>query len=99
MYETLSYLPQLLLNQSYESYIAEHLFKPLNMSASTYSVAEAEARGTMADGFQRSLRDPAHGINGTLIPTVPYFLRPGEEETWAGAGGVLTSAKDLVFFK
>jgi CubicO group peptidase (beta-lactamase class C family) len=98
MYETLSYLPQCLLNQSYESYIAQHLFIPLNMSASTFSVAEAEARGTLADGFQWDMQDLTKGINGTLIPTVPYFQRPGEENIWAGAGGVLTSARDLVHF-
>ncbi|CAA7271158.1 unnamed protein product [Cyclocybe aegerita] len=95
MYETLSYLPEVLLNQTYESYIEQHLFRPLNMSASTYSVAEAERRGTLADGFQYDLGDITQGKNGTLIPTVPYFQRPGEERTWAGAGGVLTSARDL----
>jgi CubicO group peptidase (beta-lactamase class C family) len=96
MYETLSYLPQVLLNQSYESYIAQHLFNPLNMTASTFSVAEAEARGTLADGFQWDMQDITQGKNGTLIPTIPYFQRPGEEPTWAGAGGVLSSARDLV---
>ncbi|TFK32568.1 beta-lactamase/transpeptidase-like protein [Crucibulum laeve] len=95
MYETLSYLPQLLLNQTYESYVQEHLFDPLNMTSSTFSVKEAEERGTMADGFQWSMRDLTQGINGTLVPTIPYFQRPGEEKIWAGAGGVLTSARDL----
>ena len=37
------------------------------------------------------------GNNGTLKETVPYFQRP-EERTWAGVGGVLTSARDLVGF-
>lgn len=96
MYETLSYLPVLLLNQTYESYIAQHIFEPLNMTSSTYYVAEAEARGTLADGFQWDMQDLTRGINGTLIPTVPYFLRAGEESIWSGAGGVLSSARDLV---
>ena len=98
MYETLSYLPEVLLNQTYEAYIAEHIFKPLNMTASTFSVVEAEARGTLADGFQPDEQDFTKGKNGTLKATVPYFQRPGEERTWAGAGGVLTSARDLVRF-
>ena len=98
MYETLSYLPEVLLNQTYETYIAEHLFKPLNMTASTFSVTEAEARGTLAHGFQNDAQDITKGKNGTLRATVPYFQRPGEERTWAGAGGVLTSARDLVGF-
>lgn len=96
MFETASYLPSLLLNQSFESYIAQHMFEPLNMSSSTYSVAEAEASGQLAHGFQRSMEDVLHGVNGTLTATVPYFQRPGEETIWAGAGGVLSSARDLV---
>lgn len=96
MYETLSYLPEILLNQTYESYISQHLFKPLNMTSSTFSVAEAEERGTLVDGFQWDMQDLLNGRNGSLVPTVPYFQRPGEERTWAGAGGVLTSARDLV---
>lgn len=103
MYEALSYLPQVLLNQTFESYVTEHLFRPLNMTSSTYSVAEAEASGNLAHGFGWDGEDPTlddgkggSGKNGTRIPMVPYFQRPGEEKTWAGAGGVLTSARDLV---
>ena len=96
MYETLSYLPQVLLNQTYESYVAQHIFNPLNMPASTFSVAEAEARGTLADGFHRDMQYVMKGKDGTLTPVVPYFQRPGEEKIWAGAGGVLTSTRNLV---
>ncbi|KAJ7017530.1 beta-lactamase/transpeptidase-like protein, partial [Mycena alexandri] len=95
MYETLSHLPPTLLNQSFESYIAEHIFTPLGMNASTYSVAEAEARGTLAHGFHWNMRDLLVGQNGTLTATVPYFQRPGEEKIWAGAAGILSSARDL----
>lgn len=95
MYGALSYLPQVLLNESLESYVAQHLFGPLDMSASTYSVAEAEAAG-LAHGHQWSMRDLTKGYNGTLVASAPYFLRPGEEEIWAGPGGILTSARDLV---
>jgi len=96
MYETLSYLPEILLNQTYESYIAQHIFNPLNMTASTFSVAEAEARGTLTDGFQRDMQDVTKGENGTLTAIVPHYERPGEERTLAGAGGILASARDLV---
>ena len=57
-----------------------------------------EARGTLADGFLPDAQDFTKGKNGTLKVTVPYFQRLGEERTWAGAGGVLTSARDLVRF-
>ena len=68
------------------------------MTTSTFSVVEAEARGTLTDGFIPDAQDSTKGKNGTLKATVPYFQRPGEERTWAGAGSVLTSARDLVRF-
>ncbi|KAJ7877883.1 beta-lactamase/transpeptidase-like protein [Mycena leptocephala] len=95
MYETLSHLLPTLLNQTFESYIAEHLFAPLGMASSTYSVGEAEERGTLAHGFHWDMQDHLFGLNGTRTATVPYFQRPGEEKIWAGAAGVLTSARDL----
>ncbi|KAJ7611432.1 beta-lactamase/transpeptidase-like protein, partial [Mycena polygramma] len=95
MYETLSHLPPTLLNQTFELYIAEHIFAPLGMTASTYSVAEAEERGTLAHGFHWSMKDSLAGHTGKLTATVPYFQRPGEEKIWAGAAGILSSARDL----
>jgi CubicO group peptidase (beta-lactamase class C family) len=99
MYETLSHLPPTLLNQTFESYIAEHLFAPLGMASSTYSVGEAEERGTLAHGFHWDMQDYLFGLNGTRTATVPYFQRPGEENIWAVAAGVLTSARDLVSYQ
>lgn len=104
MYETLSLLPAVLLNQSFESYVAEHILMPLNMTKTTYSVAEAEEQKhlgsnnthTFAHGFLRHMRDFYTNDIGVLRPTVPYFQRPGDERVWAGAGGILTSTKDLV---
>ncbi|PFH51759.1 hypothetical protein AMATHDRAFT_2852 [Amanita thiersii Skay4041] len=95
MYECLTLLPPVLLNQSYESYIAQHLFDPLNMTSSTYSVKDAESSGKFADGFQWSLRDLTKGIRGTRTAVVPYVMRNGTESNLAGAGGVISSARDL----
>ncbi|KAJ7450557.1 hypothetical protein FB451DRAFT_1410257 [Mycena latifolia] len=92
MYEALSHLQPTLLNQSFEAYVSANIFAPLGMGASTYSVAVAEARGTFAHGFQWSMSDERHG---TLTAKVPYFQRPGEERIWAGAAGILSSARDL----
>ncbi|KAG5640949.1 hypothetical protein DXG03_006547 [Asterophora parasitica] len=50
----------------------------------------------LAHGHQSSLRDFYAKRPGALRPTVPYFQRPGEERVWAGAGGVLTSVRDMV---
>ncbi|KAG6848191.1 hypothetical protein H0H93_002541 [Arthromyces matolae] len=122
MYETISYLPERLLNISFESYVEQHIFTPAGMNASTYNVKDALARKyppgyvfpesaewyplvnqanedsipVMAEGHQHSLRNFYHNETGTLRPTVPYFQHPGEERIWAGAGGVLTSVRDMV---
>ena len=100
MFETLSYLPVVLLNQSYESYIEQHLFRPLNMTSSTFAVADIIEGGRlyaqMAQGHMADGRDFTRGKNGTLRAIVPYFSAPGEEKIWAGAGGILTYARDLV---
>ena len=72
MYETLSYLPEILLNQTYETNIKERIFKPLNMTASTFSVVEAEARGTLGDGFLSDSQDSMKGKNGTLKATALF---------------------------
>ncbi|KAJ7061146.1 beta-lactamase/transpeptidase-like protein, partial [Mycena amicta] len=102
MYEVLSYLPPTLLNQSFESYITQNILTPLGMNSSTYSVAEAEARvlpdghGTrqLAHGFHWSMKDSLVNRTGVLTPS-EYFQRPGEEGVWAGAAGILASARDL----
>jgi CubicO group peptidase (beta-lactamase class C family) len=105
MFEALTLLPPALLNQSFASYVSENFFAPLNMSRSTYSIAEAEAQTypgegnttkTFAHGHLHHLKDFYRNQTGYLKPNIPYFARPGEEEVWAGAGGVLTSPRDLV---
>ncbi|KAJ7615928.1 beta-lactamase/transpeptidase-like protein [Roridomyces roridus] len=95
MFETLSYLPPTLLNQTFESYISEHIFDPLGMSSSTYSIADAEASENLAHGFYWSMRDWLYSINGTRTAIDPFFQRPGEEKIRAGAGGIFSSARDL----
>jgi len=96
MYDALAHLPQVLLNQSYESYVAKNIFVPLGMTSSTLRVTEAESKGKLADGFFPDMQDLVRGINGTSRPIIPYIPRPGEETILAGSGGVFSSARDLV---
>ena len=51
----------------------------------------------MPDGPRVNL-EITKGKNGILKATIGYFQRPGEERTWAGVSGVLTSARNLVGF-
>ena len=78
MYETLSYLPEALLNQTYEAYIAEHIFKPLNMTSSTFSVVEAEAREhSLMDSYL--MRKISRSKNRTLKATVSFLNVPAKK--------------------
>lgn len=68
------------------------------MNSSTLSVAKAQKlpHGQMSEGFLRSGRDLQLGKEGVLTAIQPFFIPEGEEEIWRAAGGVLTSARDLV---
>lgn len=98
MYESLTELPHALLNVTFEEYVQENLFSPLNMTSSTLSVAKAQAlpNGQLASGYLRSGRNLALGKDGKRVAIEPYFIPEGQDEIWRGAGGVLTSARDLV---
>ncbi|CAK5283245.1 unnamed protein product [Mycena citricolor] len=98
MFEALAHLPPTLLNQTFESYVEQHLFKPLGMDSATYSVREAEAGGRLAHGHHWDMRDYSRNITGTRVPIDPYFLRPGEEVIWRGAAGVLVSVRDMAMW-
>lgn len=95
MYDSLAYLPEVLVNQSFPSYMSQHIFGPLKMSTATYSVAEAEA-GRMAHGFQFSGQDLKRGLEGTKKAIVPFYMRPSEEARSVGSGGIMASARDMV---
>ncbi|KAJ6529134.1 beta-lactamase/transpeptidase-like protein [Mycena vulgaris] len=53
MYTVLSYLPQVLLNTTYETYVRDNMFVPLGMNATTYFYADAVKTGKLADGIMR----------------------------------------------
>lgn len=95
LYHTLGYLPEALVNQTLSAYVDHHIFKPLGMTDSTYSIADAE-KHLLADGFQISGQDLRRGLNGTKKPIIPFYERPGEESVGAGSGGVISSARDMV---
>ncbi|KAJ7071625.1 beta-lactamase/transpeptidase-like protein [Mycena amicta] len=63
--------------------------------------ADAEARllpdgltRQLAHGFHWSMNDSLVNRTGVLTPS-EYLQRPGQEKVWAGAAGILASARDL----
>lgn len=95
LYDSLGLLPEVLVGQSLSAYVDHHIFKPLGLSNSTYSITEAEKR-LLADGFLTSGQDLKRGLNGIKKPIIPFYARPGEESVSAGSGGVISSARDMV---
>jgi CubicO group peptidase (beta-lactamase class C family) len=53
MYTVLAYLPQVLLNTTYEKYVHDNIITPLGMDATTYFYVDAVKTGRLADGFFR----------------------------------------------
>jgi hypothetical protein len=55
MYLTLSYLPEVTLphRPTLARYVKEHIFEPLGLNATTYSLDVAKASGNLAQGMGR----------------------------------------------
>ncbi len=81
-YTILGLIVQVVSGQSYEFYIKEHIFSPLDMTNSYTSKTEAEAQG-LATGYTYFLGRPI------TRPKTPYSRR------WLPAGGLMSSAEDM----
>ncbi|KAJ6462271.1 beta-lactamase/transpeptidase-like protein [Mycena vitilis] len=94
MYAILSYLPTVLLphKPSFTRYVTDNIIAPLGLNSTTYSFAEANATGRLADGF---VVDTAGNWRAR-----PYFLGETTQseigDTFSGPAGILTSATDAV---
>ncbi|KAG5646096.1 hypothetical protein DXG03_004335 [Asterophora parasitica] len=98
MYITLSHLPDLLVGKPFGRYIRDNIFVPLGMNSTTYSVDLANSNGQRADGMSREGLDPYVDPFAGTPRAVRYWASPinGEDgNVLAGAGGVITSAKDM----
>ncbi|KAI0363941.1 beta-lactamase/transpeptidase-like protein [Pilatotrama ljubarskyi] len=71
-------------NQSYAAFVTERLFNLLNMSSSTYAPSEAQASGKLTHTWTK------HGRR------IPFWFTEDMTEISAGAGGVISSAEDMV---
>ncbi|KAG7440581.1 beta-lactamase/transpeptidase-like protein [Guyanagaster necrorhizus] len=101
MYMLLSYLPELLLphKPSFARYVKEHIFEPLGLTSTTYSLDVAQASGNLVQGMARDGINKTENIFGRGTPRAMWhpnwFLSGGEDGNYkAGAGGVISSAKD-----
>ncbi|KAJ8081130.1 hypothetical protein PM082_017972 [Marasmius tenuissimus] len=99
MYNTLGYLPEVLSTQTpLARYVKKNIFDPLGMNSTTYSFDVANATGKLSPGFARENFSLADGLPGTGVPRqLPYWYDKGGEDGnfLAGAGGVISNAKDM----
>ncbi|KZP01782.1 beta-lactamase/transpeptidase-like protein [Calocera viscosa TUFC12733] len=96
MYGTTSYLISQLSAQPYIDFVSSRIFAPLGMNSSTYRPQEALDTGRLADNWVY-----AAGPGRNETRRVAYFLSDWSDRgvgVNAGAGGVITSTRDLVQF-
>ncbi|KAK0200076.1 beta-lactamase/transpeptidase-like protein [Desarmillaria ectypa] len=101
MYMLLSYLPELLLPHKppFARYVKEHIFEPLGLTSTTYSVDVAQASGNLVQGMARDGVNKTENLFGMGTPRAMWhpnwFLAGDEDGNYkSGAGGVISSAKD-----
>lgn len=84
MYMTGAYIVTKYTNDSYTTFASNRIFKPLNMTSTTFSPNKAFASGKLTQmwtGFCRR---------------IPFWFTEENVELNAGAGGVISSVADLV---
>ncbi|KAL0574601.1 hypothetical protein V5O48_007351 [Marasmius crinis-equi] len=101
MYALLAHLPTVLhpARPSIARYVKEHIFDPLGLDSTTYSLRVARESGNLADPLAREGVNKSEDIFGKGRPRVmrffTWFLDEGEEGNYiSGPGGVIMNAKD-----
>jgi CubicO group peptidase (beta-lactamase class C family) len=79
-FEILAYLVERISQQPYEQYVEDHIFRPLNMTSTSYFLSEVSLS---------NLAVPYVWIEGRYV-RLPYY-----EDRNAGAGGVKSTVADL----
>ncbi|KAJ7487901.1 beta-lactamase/transpeptidase-like protein [Mycena latifolia] len=99
MYTVLSYLPQALLNVTYEDYVRDNIFVPLGLDSTTYFYADAVKTGRLADGFCREDANMTEDPFSTgTIRALPFWDQSTKGHAISGAGGVISSAHDMAIW-
>ena len=82
------FLPEVINTYSgmtFQEFVTERIFAPLNMTSTTYNLTEAEATGHMSQSWI---------FTGRRIPII--FQDPTTTNLIAGAGGAISNAIDMV---
>ena len=94
MYTTAAHIISHVTGIPFQTYITRNIISPLGMNSTTYSIAEAEKLGKVADGF---VDTNVENMNpNRRFKPIPFWSKKGGEDLIAGPGGVISNAKDMV---
>lgn len=84
MYTAVAYTIATYSGMSYPDFVKERIFKPLGMSTTTFSRAEAANTGLLTHGWSSQGR------------RLPYWLSDEKIDVLGGPGGIISSSVDMV---
>jgi len=97
MYMVAAYIVEHLTNGSFPEFLTEEILKPLGMLSSSYVFKEASRIGVVTDEFVAAAIGDAKGEGKPKIyKAAPFFDEEGDASVIAGAGGVISNARDMV---
>ncbi len=85
MYMVGAHIIAKLTNMPYPSFVESRIFSPLNMSSTTFSPSKAAKTGKLTQSW--TWRGPRR---------IPFWFPDEVAELFAGAGGVISNAVDMV---
>ncbi|KAF8514430.1 beta-lactamase/transpeptidase-like protein [Hysterangium stoloniferum] len=100
MYVVASHIISKMTGMPFVSYVYRNIIVPIGLSSTTYNTCWAEESGKLVDGF---INAGFHESKGTgfrhlrFLP-VPYWNVKGGRELNAGAGGIISNAKDVAIW-
>jgi hypothetical protein len=83
-YMVAQHLVELFTGMTLEDFVGERIFRPLNMTSSTFSLEYAAATGNLSESYSPFGRRIPHWLDREDMPVI------------AGVGGILSSAVDLL---
>ncbi|KAF8513980.1 beta-lactamase/transpeptidase-like protein [Gautieria morchelliformis] len=81
----------------FEQYITQNIILPLDLNSTTYNITEAEQSGKIAEAFLDT-GSSGLGMKGDWkirFKPIPFWTKKGGGEVLAGAGGIISNAKDM----
>ena len=79
----------------YQKYITHNIISPLGLNWTIYDTSEADQTGKLAEAFWDISTTPWNKIEETIFKPIPFWNKKGGVDLMAGAGGVISNAKDM----